>query len=318
MSFESLKSLVETFFKKYYWVVNLLVLLLAAWLLAGSVNVVIAHKLRGLPSLASAPTKKQKSWDTPKEAPENNDIIVKLNLFNSALAAPYETLESGPALNEARAQELMDGSLSSLRATLVGTVVASDKDWSFAVITDINNRSTDAYRNGDMLLLEARIVDILPYRVYLDRNGVREYLELQDKSQPKTPGTTPAVAQASDPSMDGIGEGIKKVNEDNYVIQRGEIEKTLSNLNSIAMQARIVPSFTNGESDGFKLFAIRPGSLYSKIGIQNGDVIHKINGFPMNSPDKALEIYQKLKSASSIEVEVTRNGRSKKLNYQIQ
>jgi general secretion pathway protein C len=84
------------------------------------------------------------------------------------------------------------------------------------------------------------------------------------------------------------------------------------------MQARIVPSFKNGEANGFKLFAIRPGSLYSKIGIQNGDIIHKINGFSMNSPDKALEVYQKLKSARSIDVELTRRGRNQKMTYNIQ
>lgn len=84
------------------------------------------------------------------------------------------------------------------------------------------------------------------------------------------------------------------------------------------MQARIVPSFKNGEANGFKLFAIRPNSLYSKLGIQNGDIIHKINGFAINSPDKALEIYQKLKSARSIDIELTRRGKSKKLNYGIE
>ena len=43
--------------------------------------------------------------------------------------------------------------------------------------------------------------------------------------------------------------------------------------------------------------------MYAKIGIQNGDVIRRINGYEMNTPDKALEIYQKLRDASRIEIE---------------
>ena len=41
-------------------------------------------------------------------------------------------------------------------------------------------------------------------------------------------------------------------------------------MNQIATQARIVPSFKNGVANGFKLFSIQPGSLYSAIGVENG------------------------------------------------
>ena len=72
-----------------------------------------------------------------------------------------------------------------------------------------------------------------------------------------------------------------------------------------------------GKANGFKLFSIKPGSIYSKIGLKNGDIVHKINGYEMNSPDKALDIYQKLRSASSISVELTRRGRNQVKNYSI-
>ena len=81
--------------------------------------------------------------------------------------------------------------------------------------------------------------------------------------------------------------------------------------------ARIVPSFKNGKPNGFKLFSIKPGSIYSKIGMQNGDVIQRINGYEMNSPDKALEIYQKLKDASSINIDMLRRGQSRSVSYNI-
>jgi general secretion pathway protein C len=71
-------------------------------------------------------------------------------------------------------------------------------------------------------------------------------------------------------------------------------------------------------ANGFKLFSIVPDSLYSKIGIQNGDVIRRINGYEMNSPDKALEVYQKLRDANRIEVELERRGDTIRKQYAIE
>ena len=54
-----------------------------------------------------------------------------------------------------------------------------------------------------------------------------------------------------------------------------------------------------------------------KIGLTNGDVIQKINGYAMDSPDKALELYQKLRDASSVSIEVNRRGQNMTMNYSI-
>ncbi len=74
----------------------------------------------------------------------------------------------------------------------------------------------------------------------------------------------------------------------------------------VAMQARIVPAFERGAAIGFKLFSIRPGSAWSTIGLQNGDVIERINGFDLTTPDKALTVYSTLRCARRFEVEVRR------------
>jgi len=113
------------------------------------------------------------------------------------------------------------------------------------------------------------------------------------------------------------GKGIHKTGANSYDIEQSEIDATLSNLNTIATQARIVPSFKDGQANGFKLFSIRPGSLYSKIGIKNGDVISRINGYEITSPDKALEIYSKLKDAKQITVDLNRRGKPQTLDYSI-
>jgi len=47
-------------------------------------------------------------------------------------------------------------------------------------------------------------------------------------------------------------------------------------------------------------------------------VIRRINGYEMNTPDKALEIYQKLRDASRIEIEIERRGDVLRKSYSIE
>jgi general secretion pathway protein C len=85
------------------------------------------------------------------------------------------------------------------------------------------------------------------------------------------------------------------------VVPRDELNRWLTNLPEVATQARIVPD-----------------SLYAKLGIQNGDVIRRINGYEMNSPDRALEVYQKVRDAVRIEIDLERRGEGLRNSYSIE
>ena len=163
-------------------------------------------------------------------------------------------------------------------------------------------------------------------RVIVLNNNRREYIDGtpgDGSAVAYAPPTMPIVAAVGARGNDGappsvaLGASIKSTGENEYEIPRAEIDKTLSNLNDVAMQARIVPAFKDGVAQGFKLFSIRPDSIYTKIGIQNGDVIKRINGFDLNSPEKALEIYSKLKESSRIDIEVERNGAAVRKTYNV-
>ena len=88
-------------------------------------------------------------------------------------------------------------------------------------------------------------------------------------------------------------------------------------MGALARAARIVPETRDGKSIGFRLFSIKPDGPFGKIGLQNGDVISAINGLEMTSPDKALEVYTKLKSASHLSVGLERNGQKITKEYNI-
>jgi general secretion pathway protein C len=152
--------------------------------------------------------------------------------------------------------------------------------------------------------------------------GTKEYLEFEGGGEASAPAA-PNLAYAPVPPPSGgrppakITEGVRQVSEGRYEIERSVIDSTLSNLNTIATQARIVPSFKNGVANGFKLFSIQPGSLYASIGIENGDVIQRVNGYEINSPEKALELYQKLRESSHVTIDLERGGQTIRKEYNV-
>ena len=60
---------------------------------------------------------------------------------------------------------------------------------------------------------------------------------------------------------------------------------------------------------GFKLYAIRPTSLYAKLGLQNGDTLERVNGFDLATPEKALDVYTKVRDATKLVLDITRRGK---------
>ncbi len=180
-----------------------------------------------------------------------------------------------------------------------------------AVLVNNTTHEPEVYsinQGANQIADDATLVDIRYREVVVRR---RDHFELCS-----TEGNVPlAVAVATPAATDG--EGVTKVSETQLDIDGAFLDKQLSDMNQIMQDARVVPSYQNGKSNGFKLFSIKPNSLYSKIGLQNGDVISKINGYEMTSPDKALEIYAKLKDAGSIQVDLKRRGRDMNMNYSV-
>jgi general secretion pathway protein C len=303
----------ELFFRKYFWTVNLVFILLVALLAAKTVNLFVESALTPLPS--GEVTARHK--DRPAETLASLDIRRMSDLTGVAVPEPEPVVtEAAPTITDPNAAPVKSG----MRVKLLGTLVASDKLWSVSSIQDMNNQRSTTYMVGDRIQ-GAEVIDIERLRVIILNNGRKEYIDGQPGdgaavaayTPPPLPNSTPVQA----PPNAGLGNGIRAVGENDYELPRTEIDRTLANLNDVAMQARIVPAFKDGQAQGFKLFSIRPDSIYSKIGVQNGDVIKRINGFELNSPEKALEVYAKLKEASRIEIELERNGSSVRKNYTI-
>lgn len=300
----------EMVLQRYSWAMTLCAVLLGAYLAARIVNTVAASAIAPRPALLQ-----QASAAVPQAsavAPHTDlDVDKVAKLFDVPLPKPVEA-SADPAAQQSQQRTGWNPVpvRSPLHGTLVGTAIADPPRYSLCQIANPDLNETSVFGIGDRFQ-GARIYAIEKTRVLVDNNGSNEYID-DSAAGPPNLGVVPM------PQAQAANDGVKQLSDNNYVVAKSEINNALTNLSELATKARIVPSFRNGVANGFKLFSIVPDSLYAKIGIQNGDVIRRINGYEMNSPDKALEIYQKLRDASRIEIELERRGETLRKSYSIE
>ena len=69
----------------------------------------------------------------------------------------------------------------------------------------------------------------------------------------------------------------------------------------LTRSARIVPhQSATGKTDGFRLLAIRPGSLLATCGVKNGDILTSVEGMPVTSMEEMLAAYTGLGDRRSL------------------
>jgi general secretion pathway protein C len=328
--------MLERFFRKYVWAVNLVLLFLAAWLSAKTVNTVLAVAIRPRP---------QVDLSLPPSAGPRQAAQIALDpqrLYALIGMEPPSAQEAAGAATPLRPQTCNDATAtpvhSDLRLALVASVLSEQPRWSLATLLDLGSREARIYGVGDAVQGGATLVALQRIREERDitgnafkvvavlcNGGTKEYVDFDEAAGGADSGQNVGVSPVPPPrgfpangKPGGTGlQGVRQVSDNKYEVCRTTLDSQLGSLATISTQARIVPSFKNGVANGFKLFSIQPGSLYSSIGVENGDVIQRINGYEINSPDRALELFQKLRETSHVVIETERGGQAVRKEYNI-
>jgi type II secretory pathway component PulC len=79
---------------------------------------------------------------------------------------------------------------------------------------------------------------------------------------------------------------------------------------------RITSTSVNGRR-GIRLQGIRLDTIFAQTGLEDGDVLLEVNGTGFTTPEDALRIYDRLRGADDIRIEIVRGGRPMLLRYQI-
>lgn len=296
------------------WIWTILLMVTAAWILAGGVADQLAARATRALGVPAVPKASARKYTVQKaESRKEYDAVASRNLFRlDVYVAPPPPK---PVTNDVDENNLVE---SKLPALLVGTLAGAEKT-SLCLIQDTRNRSVDVYAVGDDLFGMAKIFRIERQRVIVTRNGKQEVLILPEDTVRKGRGRGRVVPGRVAPAVVNQPKlTVRKEDNGHFVLDKDEFGNMLGDLGPLLSSARVVPNFEKGKINGYKIFAIKPGSIYEKIGIRNGDVIDSINGLRIETPDKALMMFQQLRSEDHFELAIRRGGEPQLFTYDLE
>lgn len=192
---------------------------------------------------------------------------------------------------------------SSLPLVLKGTIVHSNPQKSIASVEA--KSKVIAYTVGDDIESLATLMEVQRGKIIIRNlnNSRLEFIEVKtDASKVIFGGAKPTVP-TSGPS------DVVQVAPNKFELKRSDLQKYTKDLGSILQQAASIPVRDgSGQITGFKLLSVQPGSIFTQLGVGSGDIIKSVNGEPIDSPAKAMELYQMLQNASSITLGYERDG----------
>lgn len=255
-----------------------------------------------------------------------DDVIVSERLANAdrdgvgeldpADVRPLDaTIENNPFCPSCSqsGRELGSGleAISRLPLELLGTMESTDPRFSLATIRDAGHETVGAYGVHDRVRPGVTVESVGRGRVVV-RNGSRlEVIELgvaarADAAEPE-PAPSPETRRPH--VIEGATDAIA-CERQQCTVERAFVDRLLANPGLLKGQGRVVPAIQGGETQGYKLYGIRPGSLPKLLGLKNGDLITQVNGTELDSLDAVMELYGKLRNASHLSVTILRKGKA--------
>lgn len=322
----------DALLKKYFSVVVLTLVAAMAYFQASG-----AMKLFGAALGADERTLAQAPMPPPNARPFDTTVstrsaepILSRNPFDS-VTGPLNAKELDTSSLPSPAADLSDplgaGQCDGIRVSII--TESNDPTWSIAALQGPGEPRPTIRRVGDKV--GAHDVSFIGYNprenspaVWLTNGGAVCQLVLfaaQPAPQPAAatppPNAPPAARGGAKGVPADIASKIQKVSETEFNVDRSVVDKILENQAELMRSARIVPEQQNGKVVGIRLFGIRPETLLGTLGFQTGDRLETINGFNMASPEKALEAYARLRTASNLNVKINRRGKPMSIDFRI-
>lgn len=346
----------EQVLRKYSRVITLGFISLFAVMLALVLNEFIAVQLAPLTVPEFAKVTPPKTSAPPKSLTQDyKTAVVERCLFGCVDAVDpnvcpggcgdNEVCQSGACvpLSEEAPVDTNVAVASDLNVKLVGCMVAKKPEYSLALVTENATKATYIVGVGDQLL-DSEVIEIRRDRVMVRRNARVEYIAIVDALagspsfassplinrsaaaaaamdiKPNTAILSPSITAASEviqKEQAMATEGVRVVGKNTYEIDRKTINDQLSNPEVLAKQAQIVPNYKEGKNHGIKLIGIQPSSVYSKIGIRNGDIIIGIGGQKIDSQARALALLDGMRSKNNVKIDIERGGKTETVEYTV-
>lgn len=292
--------------ERYVVVLNFLLIAGCAYFGARAVNDLVARRLIVIPP---APHIAAAEHGPVQLTRVDYDLIVQRDIFNEIKQQALPPPPPPPP----------QASAADLHVKLVGT---SHPNWTrpFAILEDNNSHDQAVYQLGDNVPDAGTIVAVEKTRVTIDHNGTRVNLDIPtDQLNANEAAPVPVPMPEFAPRFRRFGRrDVRRVGPNEFTIDRAAVNRHLENMGQLFTEMRAIPDVENGKTDGFKLSEVIPGSLFSQMGLRDGDVVTSIGGQDLNDPTQAIALLNQLRNASSLSITVMRRGQPVQLQYEIQ
>ncbi len=186
---------------------------------------------------------------------------------------------------------------------LKGVVAPSPADIGSAVF---NLGGKDVAVNlGGELQPGVSLVAVERDHAVIARAGVRERIDLDTRMA--------AVPRAVGGRASGFRLNVSRSGSNAYTFSRKDLDEALKDPAQMGYLGRI----GSPPGGGVRLDEAPPGSLASRLGLQPGDVIRKVNGQKVASAGDLARLYQQFATTSSIQAEVQRGSSAVQLSYTV-
>lgn len=227
------------------------------------------------------------------------------NLFGIAGAT------QGPISQDVAAAPVIgeDIETTKLNLTLSAVLASEDTNAARAVIADGNDQSL--YSVGEQVGKNAgvKLAKVLTDRVILDNKGNHEalwlYSEEDYKSTPKATYTERAPASVPMSRQTGPEEG-KQV-----VVKQDQIPTSINDVIRFSVYRE------DGKMLGYRVRYGRERELFDQVGLKMNDIVTSVNGIRVDDPKQIRMVYQSLKTATSAQLEVMRDGETSIINISL-
>ena len=233
--------------------------------------------------------------ENARQGPLDYSAIFERNLFGS------EPISDTAAATPGAKDELL------LRGT------AEFEGRGYAVLEDPDSGKQGIFEVGELVFDGPKLVAVEPRTVTILRGNRRIVLEITETE--RSPAA--AGAEGAEGAAAAAGSSIRQVGDNRYVVDRGEVDHSIENLSTVVTQMRAVPYLKDGKSVGFRVFNIRAGSLFERMGLKNGDVIQSVNGSELNDPSRALALLDEVQTSDEIRIDLLRDDHPNTLTYSI-
>jgi general secretion pathway protein C len=297
---------------RHFWVVHVLFIACAAWLISSISIHFIEDRVLSLPR-AGASKKAPPLAGVSPEPYEKYSPVTERNIFS-----PADRGQKLLPLGERKVYVPGSGMTEEVKVSptgnyiLAGTITGPG-GYSWAILQEKGSRKQQILRiHGS--IDGGKIVSVTRKQIQIERDGNRETLTLsEEEAQPRSLGKS---IPPPPPSPSGKEE-VKRLSANRFLVNREDVTAAVGDINRFMTQARLRPHFESGKPAGFSVSEIVPGSLMEKLGLKNNDVIKKVNGMAVSRPEEVMQAYAQLQQDSNIELEIDRGGRMEILRYEI-